>query len=44
VMLLNKLGEEFAAAGNLRAAEECFDKARQAFERSQPIREAATTA
>jgi two-component system chemotaxis response regulator CheB len=41
VMLLNKLGEEFARAGNTKAAEECFDKARAAYERTQPIRSAA---
>jgi two-component system chemotaxis response regulator CheB len=41
VMLLNKLGEQFAAAGNTRAAEQCFDQARETHERSQPIREAA---
>ena len=41
VILLNQLGEQFANAGNMRAAEECFDKARAAYERSQPIREAA---
>lgn len=42
VMLLNSMGEEFAKSGNTRAAERCFDKAREAHERSQPIREAAT--
>ena len=41
VLLLNKMGEEFARIGNTRAAEECFDKARGAYERTQPIREAA---
>ena len=41
VMLLNKMGEEHARVGNTRAAEECFDKAREAHTRSQPIREAA---
>jgi two-component system, chemotaxis family, protein-glutamate methylesterase/glutaminase len=41
VMLLNQLGEKFAAAGNTRAAEQCFDKAREAHERSQTIRAAA---
>lgn len=40
VMLLNRLGEQFTAAGNVRAAEQCFDKAREAHERGQPIREA----
>jgi two-component system chemotaxis response regulator CheB len=41
VMLLNKLGEEYVARGNTAAAEECFNRARDAFERSRPIREAA---
>jgi two-component system chemotaxis response regulator CheB len=41
VMLLNKLGEQFAAAGNTRAAEQCFDQARETHERTEPIREAA---
>jgi two-component system chemotaxis response regulator CheB len=41
VMLLNRLGEEFLRSGNTRAAEECFDKARAAYERTQPLREAA---
>jgi len=41
VMLLNQLGEAFAAAGNTRAAEQCFDKAREAHEGAQTIREAA---
>jgi two-component system chemotaxis response regulator CheB len=39
VMLLNKLGEGFARAGDTRAAEQCFDKARDAHERAQSIRE-----
>jgi two-component system chemotaxis response regulator CheB len=42
VMLLNSMGEEFAKSGNTRAAERCFDQAREAHERSQPIRQAAT--
>jgi two-component system chemotaxis response regulator CheB len=41
VMLLNKLGEQFAKSGNTRAAEQCFDKARDAHERAQPLREIA---
>ena len=41
VMLLNELGEKFVAAGNTRAAEQCFDKAREAHEGAQTIREAA---
>ena len=41
VILLNQLGEEFARSGDTRGAEFCFAKAREAYERSQPIREAA---
>lgn len=41
VILLNQLGEEFAKAGDTRGAGFCFAKAREAYERSQPIREAA---
>lgn len=41
VLLFNQLGEEFAKAGDIRAAEFCFSKAREAYERSQPLREAA---
>jgi two-component system, chemotaxis family, protein-glutamate methylesterase/glutaminase len=41
VLLLNQLAEEFARTGNLRAAEQCFDKARAAYARTQPIRESA---
>ena len=41
VMLLNKLGEEFARNGNAAAAEKCFDKAREAHARLAPVREAA---
>jgi two-component system chemotaxis response regulator CheB len=41
VMLLNRLGEEFARSGNTAAAEKCFDKAREAHERMAPVREAA---
>jgi two-component system, chemotaxis family, protein-glutamate methylesterase/glutaminase len=41
VFLLNQLGEEFAKAGNTAAAEQCFDKAREAHERMAPVREAA---
>lgn len=41
ILLLNKMGEEHAKAGNLRAAEECFDGATEAHERSRPVREAA---
>jgi two-component system chemotaxis response regulator CheB len=41
VMMLNAMGERFARAGNTRTAEQCFDKAREAHERSKPLREAA---
>jgi two-component system chemotaxis response regulator CheB len=41
VMLLNRLGEEFARSGNTAAAERCFDKAREAHERIAPVRDAA---
>jgi two-component system, chemotaxis family, protein-glutamate methylesterase/glutaminase len=41
VLLLNRLGEEFAKSGNTAAAERCFDEAREAHERSRPMRESA---
>jgi two-component system chemotaxis response regulator CheB len=41
VLLLNRLGDEFARSGNTTAAEKCFDKAREAHERLAPVREAA---
>lgn len=41
VILLNRMGEEFAKAGNAAAAEKCFDKARETHERLVPVREAA---
>ena len=41
VMLLSRLGQEFARAGNTAAAEKCFDKARETHERIAPVREAA---
>jgi two-component system, chemotaxis family, protein-glutamate methylesterase/glutaminase len=41
IMLLNQLGEEYAKKGNIGAAEQCFNRARDAYERSRPIREAA---
>jgi two-component system, chemotaxis family, protein-glutamate methylesterase/glutaminase len=41
IMLLNQLGEQYAAQGNTFAAEQCFNRARDAYERSRPIREAA---
>jgi len=41
IMLLNQLGEEYARKGHIAAAEQCFNRARDAYERSRPIREAA---
>jgi two-component system, chemotaxis family, protein-glutamate methylesterase/glutaminase len=41
VMLLDTMGREFAKAGDTRTAELCFDKAREAHQRSQPLRESA---
>ena len=41
IMLLNKFGEEYAKQGNPTAAERCFNRARDAYERSRPIRAAA---
>ena len=41
IMLLNQLGEQYAKSGNTVAAEQCFNRARDAYERSRPIREAA---
>ena len=41
IMLLNQLGEEYAKKGNTAAAEQCFNRAREAYEQSRPIREAA---
>jgi two-component system chemotaxis response regulator CheB len=41
IMLLNELGEQFAKKGNTAAAEQCFNRARDAYERSRPVREAA---
>ena len=41
IMLLNQLGEQYAKQGNTAAAEQCFNRARDAYERSRPIREAA---
>jgi two-component system chemotaxis response regulator CheB len=40
VMLLNQLGEQYTKKGNIGAAEQCFNRARDAYERSQPIRDA----
>ena len=41
LMLLNQMGEQYARLGNSAAAEQCFNRARDAYERSRPIREAA---
>src|SRR5438067_13666244 len=41
IMLLNQLGEQYARKGHTAAAEQCFNRARDAYERSRPIREAA---
>jgi two-component system chemotaxis response regulator CheB len=41
VMLLDRMGQEFARRGDMRAAERCFDKAREAHLRSQPLRAVA---
>lgn len=41
IMLLNQLGEQYAKTGNTAAADQCFARARDAYERSRPIREAA---
>ena len=41
IMLLNRMGEDYAKNGNTTAAEQCFNRARDAYERSRPIREAA---
>jgi two-component system chemotaxis response regulator CheB len=41
IMLLNQLGEQYAKQGKTAAAEQCFNRARDAYERSRPIREAA---
>lgn len=41
VMLLNKLGEQLASGGDTHGAEQCFEKAREAHERAQAIRELA---
>jgi hypothetical protein len=35
------MGEDYAKNGNTTAAEQCFNRARDAYERSRPIREAA---
>src|SRR5438132_1694708 len=41
IMLLNSLGEGYAKRGDTAAADQCFNRAREAFERSRPLREAA---
>jgi two-component system, chemotaxis family, protein-glutamate methylesterase/glutaminase len=41
VMLLNRMGEDYAREGNTRAAETCFAKANEFYERSQPMRQSA---
>lgn len=41
IMQLNGMGEQYAKEGDTVAAEQCFNKAREAYERSRPIREAA---
>jgi two-component system chemotaxis response regulator CheB len=41
VIMLNRLGEEFAKAGNTAAAERCFDEAREQHERLRPVRDTA---
>ncbi len=41
IMLLNQLGEDYASKGKTAVAEQCFNRARDAYERSRPIREAA---
>jgi two-component system chemotaxis response regulator CheB len=41
IILLNRMGEEFAKAGNTAAAQHCFDKASEMHERVAPLRESA---
>ena len=41
IMLLHQLGEQYAQQGHSAAAEQCFNRARDAYERSRPVREAA---
>jgi two-component system chemotaxis response regulator CheB len=41
IMLLNRMGEDYASKGHIAVAEQCFNRARDAYERSRPIREAA---
>lgn len=36
-MLLNELGEQFASAGDTRAAERCFDKARELAQKNEEL-------
>jgi two-component system chemotaxis response regulator CheB len=37
VILLNQLGERFAKNGNTKAAQYCFGRAQEAYQRSQPV-------
>jgi two-component system chemotaxis response regulator CheB len=41
ILLLNRLGREYADSGDTPAAERCFDRAREIHERSRGVREAA---
>ena len=41
IMLLDQLGEEYARQGDSAAAEQAFNRARDAYERSRAVREAA---
>ena len=41
IMLLHRMGEDYAKNGNTVAADQCFARARDAYERSRPVREAA---
>ena len=41
MILLNRLGEEFARSGNTAAAEKCLDKAREVHDRIEAVRKAA---
>jgi two-component system chemotaxis response regulator CheB len=43
MMLLNSMGEEFASNGNTLAADICFAKAKEFYERSLPIRDSANS-
>ena len=41
VMLLNSMGEDYAREGKTEAADACFTKAKEFYERSQPMRQSA---